>query len=198
MSKMSVGTDHTYTLDGTKILRETWGSNTLVPIKENSMRFDIVSLNDRYRGIERVITSGDFCTPKAKEHFDELLTYHFEYLDLMCSPCKSLVYNKSTFEQLEKYYFLFKSYGIDCEIIAYDNSPIDNVFDKKFELLGIDVVHELAESLLESPEHMNAAVKRQLNSFGLLNKPEDIDIVLSNCICGDNEWKLCWVYEVIV
>ena len=34
-SKTVNGVTHTYTLDGTKILRETWGGNTLVPLYDN-------------------------------------------------------------------------------------------------------------------------------------------------------------------
>lgn len=34
-SKTVDGVKHTYTLDGTKILRETWGDNTLVPVYDN-------------------------------------------------------------------------------------------------------------------------------------------------------------------
>ena len=34
-SKRVGGVKHTYTLDGTKILRETWGGNTLIPLCDN-------------------------------------------------------------------------------------------------------------------------------------------------------------------
>ena len=34
-SKTVGGVKHTYILDGTKILRETWGSNTLIPLYDN-------------------------------------------------------------------------------------------------------------------------------------------------------------------
>ena len=34
-SKNVDGIKHTYTLDGTKILRETWGENTLIPLYDN-------------------------------------------------------------------------------------------------------------------------------------------------------------------
>ena len=34
-SKTVGGVKHTYTLDGTKILRETWGNNTLIPLYDN-------------------------------------------------------------------------------------------------------------------------------------------------------------------
>ena len=35
ISKNTNGVTHTYTLDGTKILREAWGNNTLVPLYDN-------------------------------------------------------------------------------------------------------------------------------------------------------------------
>ena len=35
ISKTINGVTHTYTLDGTKILRETWGGNTLIPLYDN-------------------------------------------------------------------------------------------------------------------------------------------------------------------
>ena len=34
-SKTVNGVTHTYTLDGTKILKETWGENTLIPLYDN-------------------------------------------------------------------------------------------------------------------------------------------------------------------
>ena len=34
-SKTVNGVKHEYTLDGTKILRETWGNNTLIPLYDN-------------------------------------------------------------------------------------------------------------------------------------------------------------------
>lgn len=40
------GVEHTYILDGTKILRETWGSVTLVPLYDNEDRVCGIIYND--------------------------------------------------------------------------------------------------------------------------------------------------------
>ena len=44
-SKTVGGVKHTYTLDGTKILRETWGSNTLIPLYDNGESVCGISYN---------------------------------------------------------------------------------------------------------------------------------------------------------
>lgn len=162
------------------------------------MRFDIVTLNAQYRGIERPLTVGDFLTKKTKPYYSDLLTTHFEYLDLTCNPHYALPYDESTFNQLTEYYFTFQHYGVDCEMIAYDHSPIDNLFNKQIKLIGIDVTHDLAESLLEDPNNINDTIKKQLNSDGLCRELCGVDAVLNNCGCGNNIWKPCWVYKVII
>lgn len=162
------------------------------------MRFDIVSLNILYRGIGRSLTPDDFFSKKAKAHYDKLISSYFEYLDLMYSATKNNPYNSEIFNDLMGYYKKFKSFGVDCEIIVYDSLPIKNFFGEQIELLGIDVVHELSESLLEDPNSVHDIVKGHLNSFGLCQKLEDTDIVLKNSSCGDIDWKPCWVYKVIV
>ena len=45
-SKTVGGVKHTYTLEGTKILRETWGTNTLVPIYDNEESVCGILYND--------------------------------------------------------------------------------------------------------------------------------------------------------
>ena len=44
-SKTVGGVKHTYTLDGTKILREVWGSNTLIPLYDNEENVCGISYN---------------------------------------------------------------------------------------------------------------------------------------------------------
>ena len=44
-SKTAGGVKHTYTLDGTKILREVWGSNTLIPFYDNEENVCGISYN---------------------------------------------------------------------------------------------------------------------------------------------------------
>ena len=87
--------------------------------------------------------------------------------------------------------------GLDCEIIAYDVVPIKDVFGEQIELLGIDVTHELSESLLEDPNSIHDNVKRLLNAYGLCQKLSDIEVVLKNSIHGDIDWSPCWVYKIM-
>lgn len=161
------------------------------------MKFDIASLNTAYRGIDRALNSSDLYSKGTKEHFDELLDYYFKYLDLMYSS-KGVSYNLTTFDCLLKYYDKFRGYGVNCEMIAYDNFPIDHIFNKQIKLLGIDVVADLSESLLECPDSISEIEQKCLNSFGLLRNLKDLNIVLKNSFCGDNDWKPCWVYKIII
>ena len=159
------------------------------------MRFDIVTLNTPYRGICRSLNTNDLLSKKAKSHYQKLLAYYFEYIDLMYSPGE-IPYDSITFNKMLEYYLKFQSYNIDCEIIAYDNMPLTNIFGNEVELLGIDVVHEFAESLLENAQDIHDIIKNHLNSFGLCRKLVDINIVLKNSLCGDIDWTPCWVYKV--
>ena len=106
--------------------------------------------------------------------------------------------NIETFNELMGYYKTFKSLGLDCEIIAYDVVPMKDVFGEQIELLGIDVTHELSESLLEDSNSIHDNVKRLLNAYGLCQKLEDIEVVLKNSIHGDIDWSPCWVYKIMM
>ena len=160
------------------------------------MRFDIAPLDTIYRGIGRSLNPSDFYK-KAKKNFDDLMTCYFAYLDLMYNGMRVNFYSIETFNELMGYYKTFKNLGLDCEIIAYDVVPIKDVFGEQIELLGIDVTHELSESLLEDPNSIHDNVKRLLNAYGLCQKLSDIEVVLKNSIHGDIDWSPCWVYKIM-
>ncbi len=103
------------------------------------MRFDLVALNESYRGIDRSLSPYDFVSKKAKKNYNELISCYFEYTELMCSPEKN-PYNSDTFNDLLEYYKKFKGYDVNCEIIVYDSEPLEDAFGKQIQLLGIDVV----------------------------------------------------------
>ena len=161
------------------------------------MKFDIVSLDAFYRGLDRSLNADDLLRNNAKSHYKELIGYYFRYLDIMYSPEK-ILYNMDTFNLILDYYKTFKSLGVDCEIIVYDDKPLKNAFNYSIEFLGIDVVHDLAESLLEDFNDLKTVVKKHLNSHGLLENLDDMDIVLNNCFTGGMKWEPCWVYKVIL
>lgn len=162
----------------------------------DNMRFEIVSLHPLYRGIGRSLDPCKF-PKKTKQNYNEMLSCYFSYLDLMYSA-EDISYDLDMFNHLLEYYMKFKNNDIECEIIAYDNVQLSDAFGKRLQLFGIDVVHEFAESLLEDPNSINGNIERILNTYGLLERPEDIDIVLKNINCGDIQWSPCWVYKVII
>lgn len=161
------------------------------------MRFDIVTLDNSYRGVERSLNTDDLLSKKAKVYYDKSINYYFKYLDLIYNA-QGVSYNLNTFNELLIYYKKFKSYGINCEIIAYNNSLLNDVFGWQIKLLGVDIVNNFYESLLEDTNGVHDIIKSHLNPFGLLQKAEDIDIVLKNSLCGNYHWMPCWVYKVNV
>lgn len=159
------------------------------------MEFNIVSLNTTYKGICRSLSTDDLLLKNARTHYQDSINYYFKYLDLLYGP-RGVSYNSRTFDDLLIYYNKFKGYGVECEMIVYDGVPLNDFFEWKIELLGIDIVHDFCESLLEEYNKMSDDVKKILNSNGLLTELTNIDIVLKNSVCGDVEWKPCWVYKV--
>ena len=157
------------------------------------MRYDIVTLNSSYRGIGRSLNPNDFFSKTAREYYDELISYYFKYIELTCSPV-----NGYTFNELVEYYIRFDKFGVNCEIIVYDSEPIKDVFGRQIELLGIDVVHDMAESLLEDPASIDDTIKKQLNQFGLCKQLRDVDAVVQFGDSGNVSWIPCWVYRVII
>ncbi len=157
------------------------------------MRYDIVSLNSSYGGVERTLTHDDLLSKKSKKYFDELLPYYFKCIELLDRP-----YNKNNFDSLTEYFFLFKKYDVNCEMIVYDSAPLKDAFGRRIKLLGIDIVHDMVESLLEDFNNLDDATKKRLNQFGLFENISDADAVVQSDNNGDINWKPCRVYRVIV
>lgn len=161
------------------------------------MKFDIVNFNESYRGIDRLLKSDALYSKESKGYYSKLISIYFEYLELMHAPSSD--YTFETFNKLVNYYKSFLLRRVNCEVIAFDSAPLDSVFDKKVEFLGIDITHDLAESLLFDTNSLNSIVKRTLNHNGLLHDLNDLRTVLKLCDCGVNiDWTPCWVYRVIV
>lgn len=155
------------------------------------MRYDIVRLNSSYRGIGRSLSPNDFFSKTTREYYDELISCYFEYIELMCNPIDVRAFNK-----LVEYCIKFNRLGVGCEMIVYDSEPLKDVFGRQIELLGIDVVHDMAESLLEDPAGIDDAIKKQLNKFGLCEQLRDVDAVVLSGDSGNVSWMPCWVYRV--
>ena len=161
------------------------------------MRFDIVPIDSAYSGVDRSLTPNAFLTPETKPYYDSLLDMYFCYLDLMCNPCKSLDYDEKLFCRVRKFYEIFCKNNVLCELIIFDTTPIDSFFGVPIKLLGIDIVHDMAESLISYNQKTDISIKRYLNQMGLFNDLIDVNNAIALLKVDDTHWKPCWVYKVI-
>lgn len=154
------------------------------------MKFDIVPICSSYRGIGRSLTPQDFRSWRAKRDMDNLLEVYFHYItDSLKPECQE------TFERMLSYCSMFKRCGVPCEVIVYDAQPLESVYGKSLFFLGIDIVHEMAESLLEN--EAAGLPKSLLNENMLCAEVSDVPQITKLCDHGGTEWLPCWVYHVL-
>ena len=81
-----------------------------------------------------------------------------------------------------------------CEVIVSDIYPLETAFDYVLDFLGIDIVHEMSESLL--CECADIKIPNFLIKMDYVTQTSVNDIVqlLDN---GDVKWEPCYVYKVV-
>lgn len=153
------------------------------------MKYDIVPIKTKYRGMGRLLTTNDFTSSKAKKNYIKLLENYFEYISFT-----ELENDKNIFNKILEFYKTLREHDILCEIIVYDTAPIVNEFDKTIEFLGIDIVCDMSESLLENhAEKLKCAL---LNENLLCSHVTDFENIIKMSVHGDVKWEPCWVYKV--
>lgn len=154
------------------------------------MKIDIVPIKENYRGIGRSLFATDLLTKKSKKDFAKLLEMYDAYLMLLEQP-----ESQNVLEKLMDFEKILRQYEILCEIIAYDTKPIDSAYGYSVTWLGIDIVHDCCESLLENIS--DRRVQQILNKNGLYRNTADISKLLPLLDTGDVMWKPCYVYRVL-
>ena len=154
------------------------------------MKIDIVPIKENYRGIGRSLLATDLLTKKSKKDFAKLLEMYDAYLMLLEQP-----ESQNVLEKLMDFEKILWQYEILCEIIAYDTKPIDSAYGYSVTWLGIDIVHDCCESLLENIS--DRRVQQILNKNGLYRNTADISKLLPLLDTGDVMWKPCYVYRVL-
>ena len=160
------------------------------------MRFDIVSINSSYSGIDRSLTTNDFLTRETKQYFDALLEMYFSYIDFTYNS-ESFDYDEKHFRAVQGFYEKFRNYNVSCELMVYNTTPLESVYDVPIEFLGIDIVKDMAESLISYHQDLDISVKRCLNSRGLFDDPITAQNAIDLLKVHADVWKPCWVYRVI-
>lgn len=155
------------------------------------MQYDIVPIQKKYRGMGRNLTGLEY-TPKEKKEFEDWLNKYYEYLD----ACLSEEEDDIIWKHVVDYYMEIKDKQ-PCEIIVWDTAPLESVFGYTLELLGIDIVHEERESLLENIETCKeySFIDSKLNENGLCRTVEDVEALIPLLDHGNVEWKTCYVYK---
>lgn len=154
------------------------------------MKIDIVPIKENYRGIGRSLLATDLLTKKSKKDFAKLLEMYDAYLMLLEQP-----ESQNVLEKLMDFEKILQQYEILCEIIAYDTKPIDSAYGYSVTWLGVDIVHDCCESLLENMS--DRRVQQTLNKNGLCRNAAGISKLLPLLDTGDVMWKPCYVYRVL-
>ena len=92
-------------------------------------------------------------------------------------------------------YKYFSKHEIKCEVIVYDITPLETGFGYVLDLLGIDIVHEMSESLL--CECTDYRIQKYLNENGLCNSESDLSSIVPLLDHGNVNWDPCYIYKVM-
>lgn len=157
------------------------------------MRYDLVPMKRQCRGMGRGLTVCDFGTKPTGKAFEDLLELYFKYIDEISQNLPS----PNGLLTLINFYNELKKYDIQCEIIAYDRYPLNEVYNYPVEFLGVDVVHDMCESLLDYA-YDNEGISQYLNENGLCVCEKDVNKVIPFLDHSDVEWLPCYVYKIIV
>ena len=139
----------------------------------------------------RSLLATDLYTRQTKKEFEYLLNIYFEYLDDLEQQFPS----KNGLVNLVKLCDELDKFGIMCEVIVYDLYPLETAFDYVLDFLGIDIVHEMSESLL--CECSDIKVQKFLNKNGLCNAETYVNDIVRLLDNGDVKWEPCYVYKVV-
>ena len=161
------------------------------------MEFEICTRNTSYpyRGALRSLSALDF--KGVKKGYDALLSCYFEYEELMYETDMAPSDSRSFCKAIELYKKI-QGFGVPCELVVYDTAPLKDAYGMQIELLGIDIVGDRSESLLESPDWTDDTAKALLNPHGLCEDLDHVKIVMQHAELGDLSWEPYWVYRVDV
>lgn len=154
------------------------------------MRFAIVLIKGKYRGMEREVDIP--WNSKTKKTYYQLLEKYFLYIELKCWSD----YNADSLEKMIAFYNELCAYEINCEVIGYANEPLEQVCGYSVDLLGIDIVHDMCESLIS--DEINPQIAHLLNENGLCDTEVDVERIIPFQDHGNVEWLPCYVYRIDV
>ena len=151
------------------------------------MRYDVVPVRSNYRGIGRSLLTTDLYN-SDKRKYNDLLEKYYGYLAIIEQE-----YSEANFERIISFFQTLAKSGIECELIVYDHCPLITAYGYHLEFLGIDIVCDMAESLICGCAEN---IKMQLNKHGLCTSLSNAEAVMRLLNQGNVQWVPCYVYKV--
>lgn len=152
------------------------------------MHYDLVPIKGKYRGMGRSLLGTDLLNETSRNIFGLLLEEYYSFLEYSQSQ------DRTSFEKMAVFGKILEEFDILYEIIVYDKKILTDAFGYPVELLGIDIVHDMCESLIA--EGVNPQIIHVLNENGLCNTIEDVKRIIPYQNSGEVEWEPCYVYKV--
>lgn len=158
------------------------------------MKVDIVSTLRKYQGMARSLEPLEGLNKNNKKYWKKVLDLNLSCIDL------ELEYGIKIEDKniVNKWIMVcddLKKYEIPCELIVYDDKPLNDAFGYDIEFLGIDIVHEMCESLIE--DEVNPKISHLLNENGLCRNEKDVEKIIPFQDHGGDDWKPCYVYRLV-
>ena len=158
------------------------------------MHYNLVDNDFQYQGIERTFSPlKDFQNHKVSNtEFKQLLEYELKVIELGFNMPE----NEENFEKLCALYKTLKKEGLDCDVIVYDDKPINQAYGRSLIFLGIDIEADKTECPL-ADEHREA-VRIELNSNGLCPNIATAAGLTKNWEKEYKSFNYVYVYKVII
>lgn len=161
-----------------------------------SMNFDLVPIIDlNYRGVERSLTGLEFASIDNSKEFEHILNLYYNYCDWSFNGQNSLCDLRNYIFPL---YFEMLKNNINCEIIAFDEKPIDGFDNVQFEFLGFDILNQNMESYILDTDLK--IIKDNLNEMGLLNNLDITNYIIQDILSTIDKnhfLKSYYIYHIV-
>ena len=153
------------------------------------MIYNVVPIRNNYRGIDRSLLATDLYNSSNKSTYNDFLNLYYKYISVMEQD-----YLETNFSWIISFYKTLEKSGVVCEVIVYDYCPLTTAYSYNLEFLGIDIVCDMAESLLcNCSEYI---MQQLLNKHGLCRSLSDVEAVMPLLNQGNAQWQPCYVYSV--
>lgn len=149
---------------------------------------ELVPIDGRYRGNERALSDSWIWKTENVDRCEYLLERYFSCPIGACDG-----FSKPVLLKLIEVCDEFQNYDCACEIMVTADMPMETFFNYPLEFLGIDIIYDGTESLLE---YKAEEVRQFLNENDLCSTIGTADMVVAKLALDGLNWEPSYVYKV--